>query len=1260
MTGYDLGPFLGSGGFAVVHEARAGDRQVALKIGTRTDPTALERFRREVAALQDIGPPVVPELVDSGVTEDGRPFIAMERLSGPSLADYLAGRERPPDLEELARVADAILAAVEAVHARGYVHRDLKPENIFLATSGGAARLIDFGLVHRPQNQALTRSGVAIGTVEYMAPEQLCEAQEVGSHTDIYAVGVLLYELVTMRPPFVGPPARIEHGHVVLRPPRPGQFARMPSELEEVVLRCLSKDPARRPDATELRSTVARTLARAETAESDTTETESPTRTAIRSHGRQPVVLLLAESTGAVERLIEAGDAHGGLLARHRQNSLIFAFPGTGRDDPVPAALAAAQRMVAGGARVALHLAGLLVRRSSAGGRPSVYGAEVDRPEDWAPRGPWSGILLTRAVARLLPPQGGSVAADHPDFQRPTDSPLMLAFRDWAMVGREQLVGALLDSAARATGDRVTTLVTVVGEEGMGKTRLADEVRRQLEQVAPESRVLSVSARRPGAGDSERVLRTLLRMVLGTLDKSPPDDPRALCQELLGDRLGAEVWQGVAVQLGWVPAQAVGVLPGRLRQDAVRAIGQGLQRLAAHGPIVVLLDDGQWADDLTLDALEHATREGAFPLWICILATPRLAQTRPALGSRADRYLRFELPPLDEAASARLARALMPRVEHTPPAVLSRLVSAAGGNPSTMVDVIADLERERVIRPYAGSDSWYIASDELERLPSSPTRQWLAARALEAMPPELSELTRICSVIGAEFSLDEIEYVQREIERQAPASVLADAPTGIARLVQQRLLAPTDGQRYSFRETAFQEACYELVSNAARRGIHEHAYNYWRGLPGSVGVDRLYRVAYHGARSGYTDDARICYLALAAAAEARHSYAEAEAMYTSALATSSGDELRSRILARRGQVRRRMTHFEDALSDFGEAASLAERRGDAKALKDALVAQSAIHDFTQRYTEAAELIERARQIPSHGQDPVSEARMLNWLGVSHHRAHRDEKAVPILSMAIALAESIGDHETQVGSMLALGLALVRLGDTAGALRAFNDVIGLCERVGDSFHQACAFSNRVEVWREQRNSDRASQDLQEVIRIAREYDYAVIEAAGYANLAEHLFWSGDVGGAVDAARRGHAHSQKRFRDNPLLATTLYYGQLLAHVGDHDAVRAILEQVEGIDLADPMLALSRDAMRASIDAAPTATWADILKRARAEDVGLQVVELQWLWGRCELRAGRPAQAKTVLEDALAKASTLGAGLCSLIRQDVERASDPAMVR
>jgi eukaryotic-like serine/threonine-protein kinase len=257
---YEIVEPIGYGGMGIVFRALHVElnRRVALKILSPehvSDPVALSRFRREARALGAISHPNAVNVIDFGVTEDGLAFLVMELLEGRTLREVIA--EAPIQLTRVARIASQICGAVTEAHRCGVIHRDLKPDNIMLVGPDGegeTAKVLDFGIAKlRSSNRLsgqLTAHDTVVGTPHYMAPEA-CERGEFTPSTDVYALGIILYEMLAGHPPFDGRNALDVAVRQVNDPPPPLAMHRsgIPAEVEAVVMRSLAKQPGERPDS---------------------------------------------------------------------------------------------------------------------------------------------------------------------------------------------------------------------------------------------------------------------------------------------------------------------------------------------------------------------------------------------------------------------------------------------------------------------------------------------------------------------------------------------------------------------------------------------------------------------------------------------------------------------------------------------------------------------------------------------------------------------------------------------------------------------------------------------------------------------------------------------------------------------------------------------------------------------------------------------------------------------------------------------------
>jgi WD40 repeat protein len=250
LPGYEVLAELGRGGMGVVFKARqlGLERLVALKVvlaGEFAGASERARFRAEALAAARLCHTNVVQVHEVG-EHDGRPFLCLELCPGGSLADRLDGTPWPP--ERAAQLVATLAGAVHAAHDAGVVHRDLKPANVLLSADG-TPKVADFGLAKRLDAGAgPTQSGAVLGTPSYMAPEQAEGKKEVGPAADVYALGAILYELLTGRPPFKAATPLDTILQVVADEPVPPRRLQpgVPRDLETVCLKCLQKQPDRR------------------------------------------------------------------------------------------------------------------------------------------------------------------------------------------------------------------------------------------------------------------------------------------------------------------------------------------------------------------------------------------------------------------------------------------------------------------------------------------------------------------------------------------------------------------------------------------------------------------------------------------------------------------------------------------------------------------------------------------------------------------------------------------------------------------------------------------------------------------------------------------------------------------------------------------------------------------------------------------------------------------------------------------------------
>jgi|DewCreStandDraft_4_1066084.scaffolds.fasta_scaffold00609_31 serine/threonine-protein kinase len=246
---YQIVRELGRGAMGIVYEARDPQlgRAVAVKVlsvAQSTPPAerrqALERFLREGKAAGSLLHPNIAQVFDMG-EDQGRPYLVMELCEGTTLRDVLSFEHHLPE-QRVRRIAEQLISALELAHARGIVHRDIKPDNIVLSRDD-TLKLMDFGIARLMQDSTLTQTGQALGSPAYMSPEQVL-GKPVDARSDLFSVGVVLYECLTGRKPFDGPTITAVTHKIAFEDPPP--MTGVSTFWQSFVLRALAKDPAAR------------------------------------------------------------------------------------------------------------------------------------------------------------------------------------------------------------------------------------------------------------------------------------------------------------------------------------------------------------------------------------------------------------------------------------------------------------------------------------------------------------------------------------------------------------------------------------------------------------------------------------------------------------------------------------------------------------------------------------------------------------------------------------------------------------------------------------------------------------------------------------------------------------------------------------------------------------------------------------------------------------------------------------------------------
>ena len=1090
-----LGAHVGSGGFAAVWAIEGGG---VLKVAHADHELSRARIAREAEALGAVGHPAVPRLLGTGVLADGRPWVAMERIVGRTIAERIAAGVKPGEATALGL---AILDALMRMHDARFIHRDIKPDNLIVRADGRVV-LLDLGLARKIPDDPTdpTRADVQVGSLEYMAPEQIRSSASADARSDIYALGCVLYELFANRPPFVGDEAAVSRAHLALRPPALGALVTVTGTLEAVVMDCLAKAPARRPQTA--RAARDRLLAaRAEVSSSIATHLVS-----MIAEGKQPVVLVWAELPRVDRALLGTLAARRARVASQRGRRVILALLGADHPDPAAAAIAVARDLAAAGARVAMHLDALALDAGAPAG-VALTGAAIEKPETWLPQGTWTGIAVTRTVATVIQAptrSGGELGSEFRILAEPG--------AEADLFGRDaQLADHAADAAAVLLAGRATpgpALDLTLGDPGVGKSTFAEALGRRIGELGVQVHLGAVPA--PGTG---RPGYTALVDLIGV-----PDGP------------------------------------------IVRTVGDALRAIARRRPLAVILDDLHHAEHELLDALEYATLGGEpLPLWVIGIGSTRFDGRRPGFGRRAERTRRDILGVLDEDAAVAMAASLLRPAEYPPLRTLRRLAAITRGNPMHMSTLVKEIHASGAVRERPNGEH-FLDTGALDTLATTPLGPWLAARLLTGLGDETVSLARLCAVLGDEFGRAELIGVIAAVEAAGGATTTVDVDVGLRELAAQGVIAP--GRRdWRFPQTLVEEGLYATTEEAARRAVHAGALAYWSASD-RTRLDVLARIARHAEAIGDGDRAFAAFSALGARAHRAHRVFDADLAWEGAVRVATGrGEALGRALLGRARTRYKLQRVHEALVDLDAAYAIAEEIGDPTLAVEIHLTRAEALDWIEDAAGSTAYVAQARAglaaVPSPPRELLAidvacgEAR-------TPYRAGHLVEAAAALGIVVAAARAAGLGETEAIARLMLAPTQTYLGDLDRSAREFDELIDLCKREGDEFHLCAAYTNRTVLWSARGEVERAAGDQRLVIQIAREIGQITMERAATYNLAEDRFWQGAYAEALVLARRSLA-LQRMHGESGERLDRLLIARILAALGDREPLAEALAAV-----------------------------------------------------------------------------------------------------
>ncbi len=806
---------------------------VAIKLSLSSDRESLERFAREAAVLADLRHPGIVPYVAHGTLPDGERWLAMQWLDGMDLAAKIrtareASRDAPTrdcrttqvpldtrclTIRETLVLGMRIASGLGEIHRRGLVHRDVKPGNIFLRNGSiDDAVLVDFGTAKEITPSAVvTLAGSLVGTPSYMSPEQASASNDVAAASDVWSLGCVLYYALTAHNPFDGGHLLAVLARIIVDDPLPLRTLRsdVPEPLARVVSRMLVKDPRERLRDGDAVLNELRTIDPSGAPES---EHLVPPSLASREQRVRSIVVGRGSTNGGerFEPFREAVTRSGATLHRVADGSLVISLP------PEASATDQARRAAA---------AALALRALDPDMRLAVASTRMEKASEP------SGEVVERAVRALEETQPGearvdTLTAELVDLhfvvsdgthgktlqrERASDVGRTLLGRPTPLVGRRREL-----TTARALWDEcieepVARALLVLGEAGMGKSRIRRELTRTLQEETGEITVLFGPADSLAAGSPFVMTAPLVRDAAGIEDTDDLDTRRAKLRARVGRTVGETDAMRIASFLGEmigtpfsesdVPALAAARRDPLLMNASMTAAWvDWLRSETQRRPVLLVLEDLHWGDLVSVKLVDAALQRLAeAPLFVLALARPEVKSAFPNLFASSG-LVELRLDALSRKASRELVREVLGASASEE--AVERIIDRSGGNAFFL---------EELIRTVADGGS--------DVLPD--TVLGIVQGRLDALGDDVKRVLRAASIFGEVFTVEGVEALVGK--ESGPFRLREWLDDLVGKEIIGHHGTSSGGRELKFRHALVRDAAYAMLTEQDRTWGHRLA-----------------------------------------------------------------------------------------------------------------------------------------------------------------------------------------------------------------------------------------------------------------------------------------------------------------------------------------------------------------------------------------------------------------------------------------------------
>jgi predicted ATPase len=848
------------------------------------------------------------------------------------------------------------------------------------------------------------------------------------------------------------------------------------------------------------------------------------------------------------------------------------------------------------------------------------------------------------------------------------------------MIGRQAELDRMQAVLARMQAEQTPHMITVVGEAGVGKSRLLDAFARGL--TGPVHLFRGRTDQRTSTLLPYALIRTLLADRFEIQDSDRATVARAKLTHGIAAVVGEEGVEhahfiGHLIGLDFAGSPYLRGLLSDARQ--VRALAfnyltRFFAALAQERPVVLFLDDIHWADDGSLDLLDHLMQEGdPIPLLLVGLTRPTLFERRPTWGSPAAQYTRLDLSPLSEADSRRLVTEILRKVPQIPPDLSNLIVHGAEGNPFYLEELIKMLIEDQVI--VKGAEQWQVETGRLADIRVPPTLAGVLQARLDALGPGERETLQRAAVVGRTFWESAVETLgTARIEERPPAHEILSRLAGKELIFDHEVATFHNEQEYVFRHALLHDVTYESVLRRLRRVYHAQVADWLIAHSGERVAEYAGLIGQHYELAGEPAAAAPWYGAAAKQAQDTYALAPAIDYYRKALAflPTGARESAERVTLYEGlgEVLRLEARFPEADDAFRAMEQEARAIGDGAAQARALTGLAQSQDGQGDHRAALDSATRAEAAARQAGAQVELAMALFMRGWELYRLGDAEAALDLGEQALALTKLLSTPVELSFSLSLLGAAHNTLGHADQAIQYMEQALELDRSRGALHDVASSLNNLGSAARDRGDYGTAAARYEEALMVARKIgfrwgemsyrsalsgawvglgEYAAAEAAqrqvialppaarwvglssAYRYLAEACLGQGKLAAALDAALQALERSRDTARPEPAGQAWRVLGLVAAHL----AQPVVLD-----GRAYPATACFAESLR-------------IFTEMGAEGERARTLRA-WAW--YERTQGDPARGATLWREAAAAFAALGMGAEVARMQSVDPAAVP----